>query len=77
MSDPPKDLGDLFEDLLAIKRVSERIHQQNFTRKKYGKAYPIPTGYSTQVRRPVSDILRWMYGIEELLDDILERLSVE
>ena len=70
-----KDLDDLFEDLLAIKGLSNKIRQQNFTRKTTGKAYPIPTGYSTQVRRPVSDILKWMHEVEDLLDSILEMMA--
>ncbi len=70
-----KDLDDLFEDLLAIKGISQKIRSQNFTRKTKGTHYPIPVGYSTQVRRPVSDILRWMNDVEDLLDHILEMLS--
>lgn len=77
MSKEIKDLDDLFEDLLAIKGISNRIRNQNFTRKTTGKTYPIPTGYSTQVRRPVSDILRWMNDVEDLLDSVLERFSIE
>ncbi len=58
--------------LKRIKDSSRKIGDNNFTKKTKGGPYPINIGYPTAVRRPFKDLLKWMKGVEELLETIIE-----
>ncbi len=58
--------------LKQMRDVSKKIRENNFTKKTRGKNYPINVGYATAVRRPFKDLLRWMKGVEEILETIIE-----
>ena len=68
----PGQLEELQAKLKLIKQTTKKISQNNFTRKTTGGHYPIRKGYATAVRRPIRDLLRWMKGIEEILETIIE-----
>lgn len=61
--------------LALMKNKHKKISGHNFTKKTKGSHYPISVGYSTQVRRPVRDLLQWMSNVEDLLELILEELD--
>ena len=58
--------------LKQIRVASEKMRENNFTRKNTGGMYPLDVGYATAVRRPFRDLLRWMKGVEEMLETIIE-----
>lgn len=58
--------------LKEIQGLSEKVSDNTFTRKTTGTHYKIGVGYAPSTRRPVQDILRWMRGVEELLETLIE-----
>ncbi len=58
--------------LKQMRDVSAKIRENNFTKKTKGTNYPINVGYATAVRRPFRDLLRWMKGVEHILETIIE-----
>lgn len=78
MMDPEKR-KEVIEHLKTLNRImlekSKVVRIHNFTRKTQGKNYPISTGYSTQVRRPIRDLLKWMDKVEETIYLIVDMLE--
>ena len=68
----PDQLEELQDKLKLIKQTTKNISNKNFTRKTTGGHYPIRKGYATPVRRPIRDLMRWMKGVEEILETIIE-----
>ena len=64
--------SELKAGLANIKAISYKISSLNATKKTTRGKYPISLGYPTAVRRPVNEILRWMKGVERLLETIIE-----
>ncbi len=63
---------ELETKLKQIKVAAEKIRENNFTRKTTGGImYPLDVGYATAVRRPFLDLLKWMKGVEEMLETII------
>lgn len=62
---------ELEAKLKQIKAVTKKIRENNFTRKTTEGHYPINVGYATAVRRPFRELLRWMKGVEEILETII------
>ncbi len=67
----PDQLQELEAKLRKIRLSSKFMNDSNFTRKNTGGRYPINKGYPTAVRRPFRDLLRWMKGVEEMLETII------
>ncbi len=65
-------MSSLRAGLANIKNISYKISSLNTTKKTTGGPYAINTGYPTAVRRPVNEILRWMRGVEKLLETLIE-----
>ena len=63
---------ELEAKLRQLRIASEKIRENNFTRKTTEGPYPINVGYATAVRRPFRELLRWMKGVEEMLETIIE-----
>ena len=68
-------ISELEIQLMELHRLSNSINAENSTRKTTGGHYPLELGYASAVRRPVRDILRWMRGVEDLLEDLVEEAS--
>ena len=62
---------ELENKLKQIRDASEKIRENNFTRKTTGGMYPLDVGYYSGVRRPFRDLLKWMKGVEEMLETII------
>ena len=63
---------ELETKLKQIRAASKKIRENNFTRKTTGGImYPLDVGYATAVRRPFLDLLKWMKGVEEMLETII------
>jgi hypothetical protein len=60
--------------LSDLQQIKAGIKRENTTRKEFGGVYKIRAGYSTQVRRPVRDILKWMDQQEEIMIFLLHEL---
>ena len=58
--------------LAEIKGISKTIRKENTTKKTSVGPFPIQKGYANAVRRPVHEILRWMGGVELMLETLLE-----
>jgi len=69
----PDQLEELEAKLRQIKQYTKLISDNNFTRKTTGGRYPLNLGYASAVRRPFRDLLRWMKGVEEMLELLIER----
>jgi len=63
---------ELETKLKQIRAASEKIRENNFTRKTTGGMYPLDVGYATAVRRPFRDLLKWMKGVEDVLESLIE-----
>lgn len=75
----PEKRKEVIEHLKTLNRImlekSKVVRVHNFSRKTQGKKYPIKTGYSTQVRRPIRDLLKWMEKVEETIYLIVDMLE--
>ena len=67
--------SDLRAGLADIKDTSYKISSLNTTKKTTGGKYPIQFGYAETTRRPVEDILKWMAGVEKLLETLIEEVE--
>lgn len=67
-----EQLQALKANLGELKKRSKKIRIQNVTKETTGGKYPIQLGYAKATRRPVEDVLRWMTGVEEMLEIMLE-----
>ncbi len=65
-------MSELKTILAEIKGISNTIRSKNVTRKTTETHYPIQQGYAEATRQPVHDILRWISGVELMLETILE-----
>ena len=68
----PDQREELKIKFAEIKAISQSIRDNNATGKTTGGKYPINIGYSTSVRRPIRDILKWISGVELILETMLE-----
>ena len=65
--------SELRAGLANIKAISYKISSLNTTKKTTGGIiYPLDVGYATAVKRPVNEILKWMRGVEKLLETLIE-----
>jgi hypothetical protein len=71
----PKLISEITLQLEIMKITSRKLRSNATTKKETGGRYPIPTGYSQSVRRPVLDVVKWMSLMETTLEMILEELS--
>ncbi len=62
---------ELETKLKQIKVAAKKIRENNYTRKTTEGMYPLDVGYATAVRRPFRDLLKWMKGVEEMLETII------
>lgn len=67
----------ILNKLEEVKEYSDAVRRENMTRKEWGGVYKFKSGYSTQVRRPVRDLLKWMDEIESLIFMIMEEVYFE
>ena len=58
--------------LRQLKVASKKIRDYNTTKKERGTIYPTNVGYPTYVRRPFRDLLKWMKGVEDVLESLIE-----
>lgn len=64
-------LQELETKLKQIRAASKILRDNNSTRKTTGGKYPLEVGYYSGVRRPFRDLLKWMKGVEEILETII------
>ena len=66
-----EQLDELQITLRAIQNQRKLITGQNFTEKTTGGKYPTRLGYSLVVQRPFRDLIRWMKGVEKVLETLI------
>ncbi len=67
-------LQELKIKLADLKAISQMIRYNNFTSETMGDKHPIGVGYSysSYMRRPVQDLLKWISGVELMFETMLE-----
>ena len=73
-ADRMKIVLEAFEEM---RKISDNIRHNNSRRDNHPGHYPIGKGYSTQVRRPVRDILKYMDRIELIMSNLLFEIYSE
>lgn len=58
--------------LKDLKKYSKKLRSENSKRRDSTTMNtPEKAGYSVYVRRPIRNILDWMYTVEDILDDLI------